>query len=124
MVLPTDKEWLEKCQPEALPVPPFDRYIYVVEDDVVKKGLQPGELGYDGYQPGTGTIAQRDENESHTLERSLRRFSMTLEQFDHQVHLERLFTISFLSVVLSIPPTTSFGGTRMWMCLSSIILTL
>lgn len=62
--MPTYKEWLEKRQPEALPVPPFDRYIY----DVVKKGLQPGELGYDGYQPGTGTIAQRDENESHTLE--------------------------------------------------------
>lgn len=68
MTSPTDKEWLKKCQPEALPVPPFDRYVYMLEDYVVKKRLQPGELGFDGYQPDTCTIAQRDENELHTLE--------------------------------------------------------
>lgn len=68
MVSPTDQEWLKKCQPESLPVLPFDRYIYMLEHHVVKKALQPGELGYDGYQPEISTIAQRDENELHTLE--------------------------------------------------------
>lgn len=64
----SDKEWLDKCQPEALPVPPFDRYIYMLEGYVVKKALQPGELGYDGYEPEISTIALRDENELHALE--------------------------------------------------------
>lgn len=31
------------------------------------EGLQPGELGYDGYQPEISTIAQHDENELYTL---------------------------------------------------------
>ena len=68
MISPPDKEWLEKCQPEALPVPPFDRYVYMLEGHVVKKSLKPGELGFDGYQPDTSTISQRDENELRTLE--------------------------------------------------------
>jgi hypothetical protein len=37
-------------------------------EHVVKKGLKPGELGFDGYEPKTSTIAQRDENELRTLE--------------------------------------------------------
>lgn len=68
MLYSSDKKWLEKCQPETLPVPPFDRYIYMFEGYVVKKALRPGELGYDGYEPETSTIAQRDENELRTLE--------------------------------------------------------
>ncbi|KAJ5190283.1 uncharacterized protein N7498_009268 [Penicillium cinerascens] len=68
MISSTDKEWLEKCQPEALPVPPFDRYVYMLEGYVVKKSLKPGELGFHGYQPDTSTISQRDENELRTLE--------------------------------------------------------
>lgn len=64
----SDEAWLKKCQPENLPVPPFDRYIYMLEEHVVKKSLRPGELGYDGYQPETSTVAQRDENELRTLE--------------------------------------------------------
>lgn len=68
MVSRTDQEWLKECQPECLPIAPFDRYIYMLENHVVKKGLQPGELGYDGYQPEISTIAQRDENELRTLE--------------------------------------------------------
>lgn len=64
----SDKVWLEKCTPDKLPFPPFDRYIYMLQGHVVKKGLRPGELGFDGYQPDTSTIAQRDENEIRTLE--------------------------------------------------------
>ncbi|KAJ5573593.1 uncharacterized protein N7459_008020 [Penicillium hispanicum] len=64
----SDKEWLEKCQPDALPVPPFDRYIYMLENHVVKKPLQPGELGYGGYQPEIATISERDQNEIRVLE--------------------------------------------------------
>lgn len=40
----------------------------MLESYVVKKALQPGELGYYGYQPETSTISQRDENEIRTLE--------------------------------------------------------
>lgn len=68
MTYSTDEEWLEKCQPETLPVPPFDRYIYMLEGHVVKKQLKPGELGFDGYQPDLLTLSQRDENELRTLE--------------------------------------------------------
>lgn len=68
MIYSTDKEWLDKCQPEALPVPPFDRYVYMLDSHVVKKGLKPGELGYNGYQPDVLTIPQRDENELRALE--------------------------------------------------------
>jgi hypothetical protein len=68
MTYSSDKEWLEKCHPEHLPVPPFDRYVYMLEGYVVKKSLRPGELGFDGYQPDISTIAQRDENEIRTIE--------------------------------------------------------
>lgn len=68
MTYSSDKEWLEKCHPEHLPVPPFDRYVYMLEGHVVKKSLRPGELGFDGYQPDISTIAQRDENEIRTME--------------------------------------------------------
>lgn len=64
----SDKDWLEKCQPDALPVPPFDRYVYMLENCVVKKPLRPGELGFDGYRPDTSTIHQRDINEIRILE--------------------------------------------------------
>lgn len=40
MIFSTDKEWLEKCRPETLPVPPFDRYVYMLESHVVKKKAQ------------------------------------------------------------------------------------
>lgn len=43
--------WLSKCQPENLPVPPFERYIYMLPEHVVKKPLIFGELGYEGYEP-------------------------------------------------------------------------
>lgn len=56
------------CQPDALPVPPFDRYVYMLENSVVKKSLRPGKLGFDSYQPDTSTISQRDENEIRALE--------------------------------------------------------
>ena len=68
MIFSTDKEWLEKYRPETLPVPPFDRYVYMLESHVVKKRLKPGELGFDGYEPDLLTIAHRDENELRTLE--------------------------------------------------------
>lgn len=68
MTYSPDKAWLEKCHPEHLPVPPFDRYVYMLEGHVVKKSLRPGESGFDGYQPDISTIAQRDENEIRTLE--------------------------------------------------------
>lgn len=64
----SDEEWLEKCHSDALPIPPFDRYVYMLGSCVVKKNLRPGELGFDGYRPDTSTISQRDENEIRTLE--------------------------------------------------------
>lgn len=60
MIYSTDKEWLEKCRPDTLPVPPFDRYIHMLESHVVKKRLKPGELGFDGYEPDLITTEQRD----------------------------------------------------------------
>lgn len=39
----------------------------MLEGYVMKKALQPGELGYDGYQPDTSTISQRDENEIRAM---------------------------------------------------------
>lgn len=68
MTYSSDREWLKRCHPEHLPVPPFDRYVYMLEGHVVKKSLRPGELGFDGYQPDISTIAQRDENEIRTIE--------------------------------------------------------
>ncbi|EEH10684.1 predicted protein [Histoplasma capsulatum G186AR] len=64
----TDKEWLKRCRNEHMPFPPFDRYIYLLHEHVVKKRLIPGELGYDGYEPEFSTISLRDENEVRTLE--------------------------------------------------------
>lgn len=58
-----DKLWLDRCVEEAMPVPPFDRYIYVLPQHVVKKPLTEGELGYEGYIPETTTVKDRDENE-------------------------------------------------------------
>lgn len=68
MTFSTDEEWLRTCRPENLAVPPFDRYVYMLERHVVKKSLKPGELGFNGYEPETPTIAQRDENELRMLE--------------------------------------------------------
>ncbi|RDW87050.1 uncharacterized protein DSM5745_03692 [Aspergillus mulundensis] len=68
MSSPSDKIWLEKCKPEALPIPPFDRCVYILKNHVVKKALQPGERGFDGYVPDTATVAQRDVNEIRALE--------------------------------------------------------
>ncbi|KAL4919009.1 hypothetical protein BDW62DRAFT_200159 [Aspergillus aurantiobrunneus] len=68
MVPSSDQDWLAKCQADALPVPPFDRYVYILENHVVKTALRPGELGFDDYQPDTATVSQRDENELRTLE--------------------------------------------------------
>lgn len=64
----SDEEWLEKCHSDALPVPLFDQYVYMLKSCVVKKNLQPGELGFDGYQPDTSTISQCGENEICSLE--------------------------------------------------------
>ncbi|WPH01035.1 Hypothetical protein R9X50_00386900 [Acrodontium crateriforme] len=63
-----NKEWLEKCRLESLPVPRFDRYVYMLESHVAKRRLTPGEVAFDGYVPDLLTIAQRDENESRTMD--------------------------------------------------------
>lgn len=64
----TDEDWLKQCHPGNLPIPPFDRYIYILEKHVIKKPLEPDERGYNGYEPETTTVAQRDENELRALE--------------------------------------------------------
>lgn len=51
-----------------MPIPPFDRYIYMLPEHVVKKRLMFSELGYEGYEPEFSTISLRDENEVRTLE--------------------------------------------------------
>lgn len=63
-----DEIWMKKCRPETMPIPPFDRFIYMLPEHVVKKRLVPGELGFDGYEPDYSTIASRDENEVRVLE--------------------------------------------------------
>lgn len=68
MTSPTDDDWLKPCHPSNLPIPPFDRYIYILENHVIKRPLKPGERGYNGYEPETSTVSQRDENELRTLE--------------------------------------------------------
>ncbi|PTU16912.1 hypothetical protein P175DRAFT_0505437 [Aspergillus ochraceoroseus IBT 24754] len=40
----------------------------MLADHVMKKRLEPGELGFDGYQPDLLTISQNYENELRTLE--------------------------------------------------------
>jgi hypothetical protein len=82
MVSDADEAWLKQCQPENLPVPPFDRHIYMLPQYVVKKRLQPGELGYYGYQPEFSTIEQRDENEIRVLRLSVSiRISLSLSLY-------------------------------------------
>lgn len=51
-----------------MPVPPFDRYIYMSPSHVIKKRLSLGETGYDGYIPDFATLEARDENEIKALE--------------------------------------------------------
>lgn len=51
-----------------MPIPPFDRYIYMLSEHVVKKRLTAGELGYDGYKPDFSTSPVRDQNEVRTME--------------------------------------------------------
>ena len=63
-----DKHWLDKCRDEDMPIPPFDRYIYMLPEHVVKKRLVQGELGYYGYTPDFSTIQSRDENEILAME--------------------------------------------------------
>ncbi|CAH0005042.1 unnamed protein product [Clonostachys byssicola] len=62
-----DQAYLEGCKDEHMPVPPFDRYIYVLPNYVVKKPLSIGETGYQGYQPDVRTVFQRDENEIEAM---------------------------------------------------------
>ncbi|CAG9954271.1 unnamed protein product [Clonostachys rosea f. rosea IK726] len=62
-----DQAYLESCKDEHMPVPPFDRYIYVLPKYVVKKPLSIGETGYQGYKPDVETVSQRDENEIEAM---------------------------------------------------------
>ncbi|RJE21777.1 Choline/ethanolamine kinase, partial [Aspergillus sclerotialis] len=64
----TSEEWLNLCRTENMPIPPFDRYIYMLSEHVVKKRLTLGELGYDGYEPNFSTTPLRDKNELRTME--------------------------------------------------------
>lgn len=63
-----DKSWLDKCKEEDMPIPHFDRYIYMLPEHVVKKRLLQGEVGYDGYIPHTVTLPSRDENEIKAMD--------------------------------------------------------
>lgn len=65
----SDQEYLRECQEKDMPVPPFDRYIYVLPQYVVKKRLVfQGETGFDGYIPDFATLTTRDTNELKALE--------------------------------------------------------
>ncbi|KAI0465590.1 hypothetical protein F4859DRAFT_500385 [Xylaria cf. heliscus] len=64
----SDQEYLGECQEKDMPIPPFDRYIYVLSSHVIKKRLLPGEIGFDGYIPDHATLTARDENELKALE--------------------------------------------------------
>lgn len=63
-----DSIWLDKCREEHMPCPPFDRYIYMLPEHVVKKRRVDGELGYDGHEPDVSTLESRDENEIRAME--------------------------------------------------------
>lgn len=63
-----DQMYLHECQDKYMPVPPFDRYIYVLPSRVIKKRLSLGETGFDGYIPDFETLTARDENELKALE--------------------------------------------------------
>lgn len=62
------QEYLQQFEDKDMPVPPFDRYIYVLPTSVVKKRLSPGQTGLDGYTPDFATLTARDENELKALE--------------------------------------------------------
>jgi hypothetical protein len=62
-----DQQWLDQCLDKCMPVPPFDRYIYILPQHVVKKRLQEGETGFDGYVPELSTLKKRDDNELHAM---------------------------------------------------------
>lgn len=63
-----DKVWLNRCRDEDMPIPPFDRYIYMLPEHVVKKRLVEGELGFDGHEPDLSTLQSRDDNEIKAME--------------------------------------------------------
>ncbi|KAF8542046.1 hypothetical protein BDD12DRAFT_916387 [Trichophaea hybrida] len=63
-----EKYWLSKCTPQRMPMPPLERYIYVLPENVVKKRLQEHEKGYRGYLPDFTTLKKRDDNELLALE--------------------------------------------------------
>ncbi|CCX32068.1 Similar to predicted protein [Ajellomyces capsulatus NAm1]; acc. no. XP_001540415 [Pyronema omphalodes CBS 100304] len=58
-----DNAWLSKCTRQTLPVPPLERYIHILPDNVVKKRLAPHERGEKGYVPDFATLKDRDDNE-------------------------------------------------------------
>ncbi|XDG07723.1 hypothetical protein ABKA04_007338 [Annulohypoxylon sp. FPYF3050] len=64
----SDEGYLRDYREEDMPVPPFDRYIYVLPSHVIKKRLSLGETGFDGYIPDFATLEARDENELKALE--------------------------------------------------------
>ncbi|KAI4861175.1 hypothetical protein F4820DRAFT_461143 [Hypoxylon rubiginosum] len=64
----SDEEYLGECQEKYMPVPPFDRYIYVLPHRVIKKHLSIGETGFNGYIPDFATVSARDDNELKSLE--------------------------------------------------------
>lgn len=67
-----------------MPVPPFDRYIYVLSSHVVKNALAPQERGYDGYIPDFATLTARDENELEALKLVREYTNIPVPQLLHQ----------------------------------------
>ncbi|KAL4948596.1 hypothetical protein BDW69DRAFT_189122 [Aspergillus filifer] len=63
-----DHFWLSQCTLSTLPVPPFDRYIYMLPSHVAKISLVKDETGYEEYIPDTITVLARDENEMRVLD--------------------------------------------------------
>lgn len=63
-----DHQWLSQCSSDNLLTPPFDRYIHGLANYVVKRRLQPGEVGFSGYSPEFSTLSMRDENEILAME--------------------------------------------------------
>lgn len=59
---------MAKEMPTRVSPHPTIRSIHLHVRGSCREGLQPGELGRDGYQPEISTIAQHDENELHMLE--------------------------------------------------------
>ncbi|KAI9786525.1 MAG: hypothetical protein M1816_007907 [Peltula sp. TS41687] len=77
-----------------MPLPPFDRYIHMLPRHAVKKRLEPGELGYDGYEPDLSTLEMRDENELLAMELVREHTSVPISKLIHRGYgfnvLERL----------------------------------